>query len=79
MKGAICQIELDGELVRVSFIHGARLRDPYSLLTGERLSKRYVSIDSYEQAPWDQIRNLIEEAAALDPSTFGPLRSSMKR
>ena len=76
VKGAICQIELEGDGVRISFIHGARLRDPSSLLTGERLSKRSVSIASYEQAPWDEIRSLIEEATALDPSTFGPLRPS---
>ena len=78
VKGAICQVELEGDRVRISFIHGARLRDPSSLLTGERLSKRYVSVDSLEQAPWNGIRSLIEEAAALDPSTFRPLRSSRK-
>jgi hypothetical protein len=78
VKGAICQIELKGDRVRISFIHGARLRDPSSLLTGERLSKRSVSIDSFEQAPWNEIRSLIEEAAALDPSTFGPMQSSRK-
>src|SRR3972149_2353357 len=76
VKGAICQIELKKDRVRIAFIHGARLRDPDSLLAGEQFSKRYVSIDSYEQAPWDEIRGLIGEAGALDPSAFGPLQSS---
>jgi hypothetical protein len=71
VNGAICQVELERDRVRISFLHGARLRDPSSLLIGERLSKRYVSVDSYEQAPWNEIRSLIEEAAALDPRHSG--------
>jgi hypothetical protein len=73
VKGAICQIEIDRKQVRISFIHGARLSDPASLLAGNQISKRYLVIDSYEQAPWDAIRTLIEEAASLDPAKFGPL------
>jgi hypothetical protein len=79
VKGAICQIELERDQVRISFIHGARLRDPDSWLTGNQLSKRYLVIDSYEQTPWNAIRSLIEEAAELDPSTFGPLPTSMDK
>jgi hypothetical protein len=73
VKGAICQIEVGRNQVRISFIHGARLSDPASLLVGDRLSKRHMQIDEYERAPWDAIRRLIEEAAALDPSQFGSL------
>ena len=79
VKGAICQIELERNRVRIAFIHGARLRDPDSLLAGEQLSKRYMSIESYEQAPWNAIRGLIAEAAALDPSTSRPLPSSTRK
>lgn len=73
VKGAVCQIEVDRNRVRISFIHGVRLSDPDSLLAGDQLSKRYVAIDSYEQAPWDAIRRLIEYSTELDPSNFGPL------
>jgi len=73
VKGAICQIELDGDSVHLSFIHGARLKDPSSLLEGNRLSKLYLQIDTYEEAPWEEIQKLIEEANALDPSEFGAL------
>lgn len=73
VKGAICQIELDQDQVRISFIHGARLHDPEQLLGGERLSKKYLVVKSFEDAPWEAIGKLIEEASALKPSNFGGL------
>jgi hypothetical protein len=79
VKGAICQIQLDRNHVRISFIHGVRLRDPDSLLEGDQLSKRYLPILSYDRAPWDTIRGFIEEAAALDPSKFSPIPSIIKK
>jgi hypothetical protein len=75
VKGAICQIEIEKDHVRLGFIHGARLRDPNSLLKGKRLSKRYVVIHSYDEAPWKAILALIQEAAQLDPATFGQIAS----
>ena len=77
VKGAICQIEIERNQVRISFIHGVRLSDPDSWLIGNQMSKRHLAIDSYEHAPWDAIRWLIEEADELDPSTFGPIASSL--
>ncbi len=76
VKGAICQIELDMDHVRISFIHGVRLTDPHALLAGNRTSKRHLVVGSYEQAPWNEISELIEEAAALDPMSFDPLPGS---
>ncbi|HLE05214.1 MAG TPA: DUF1801 domain-containing protein [Anaerolineales bacterium] len=73
VKGAICQIELRRDHVRLSFIHGVRLMDRTSLLGGDRLSKRFLVLKSIEAAPWGEIRQLIEEAARLDPSTLTPL------
>ncbi len=76
LRGGICQIELFDDHVRLSFVHGARLEDPHRLLVGNRKSKRYVRIASYEGAPWDAIRGLIQAAARLDPSTFeAPLKT----
>lgn len=74
VKGAICQIELDNDQVRLSFIHGVRLPDPDSLLSGDRISKRFLDIGYFDNAPWDGIFNLIREAVALDPTTLKPLR-----
>jgi hypothetical protein len=79
VKGAICQIELARDHIRLSFIHGARLADPASLLQGDRLSKRHVVVRSYEDTPWEELRQLIEEAAQLDPSQFGPLSPNKNR
>jgi hypothetical protein len=73
IKGGICQIEIDRRHVRLAFVHGVRLKDPEGLLKGQRLSKRHVDLADYEKAPWDSLRALIEEAAALDPASFGPL------
>jgi hypothetical protein len=73
VKGAVCAIELRKGPVRLSFIHGARLNDPGHFLHGDRLSKRFLEIPSYQEAPWEPIRELIDQAANLDPTTFGPI------
>jgi len=73
IKGGVCQIEIQRDHVRLSFVHGARLRDPKHLLHGDRLSKRHVVLKSYDLVPWSAVLGLVQEAASLDPSTFGPL------
>src|SRR4030042_5777023 len=47
VKGAICQIELHRDHVRLSFIHGVRLADRTSLLGGARLGKRYLVLKPF--------------------------------
>jgi hypothetical protein len=76
VKGAICAITVHKLDVKLSFIHGARLEDPERLLRGDQLSKRHLQIDSFDTAPWEAIRGLVEAAAALDPTTFGALEPS---
>ena len=76
VKGAICMIEYKRLPVRLSFIHGVRLKDPEGLLSGGRLSKRFLEIESYDAAPWEAIQVLIEAAAALDLESFGEIDSS---
>jgi hypothetical protein len=70
VRGGICQIEVHADHVRLSFIHGIHLPDPQGLLQGDRLNKRYVRIDSYENAPWEALKLLIEAAADFDPVTI---------
>jgi hypothetical protein len=72
VKGAVCQIELHGDHVRLSFIHGIRLPDPTGLLEGDRLSKRYVRLDNYEQIPWDVLSELIKAARDYSPIAQNP-------
>jgi hypothetical protein len=52
--------------VRLDFIHGVRLTDPSGLLQGNRLSKRFVPIETVGDAERAEVANLIREAAALD-------------
>jgi hypothetical protein len=73
IKGGVCQIEVQRDHVLLSFVHGVRLRDPKHVLHGDRLSKRHVVLKSYDLVPWSAVRGLVQEAAGLDPGTFGPL------
>lgn len=66
VKGAICQISVKGSDVRLEFIHGIRLADPDGLLEGDRLSKRYVSIRSADDARSAAVVRLIREASAVE-------------
>ena len=66
VKGAICQIEIKGEDVKLAFIHGVRLQDVDGLMRGSRKSKRDIVIESFDNAPWGAIERLIREAAQLD-------------
>jgi hypothetical protein len=70
VKGGICQIEMHKDHVRLSFIHGAFLEDPESLLEGDRRYKRFVKIKTYDSAPWEYLKQLIQSSAGLDPYTI---------
>ena len=67
VSGGICQVHIVDGRVRLGFIHGAFLRDPKHLLTGSRKVKRYLELDDYESAPWEDIKALIKEASEFDP------------
>lgn len=70
VKGAVCQIVLKRGQVRLDFIHGIRLTDPEGLLQGDRLSKRYVPIETVADAERPEVAALIREAAALDSTQW---------
>lgn len=67
VSAGVCQILICQDHVRLAFIHGAFLPDPRGLLQGDRIAKRYVRIYSYEQAPWDYLRDLIIASSHFDP------------
>ena len=68
VKGAVCQIVVKGDKVRLDFIHGIRLADPCGLLQGDGLSKRFVPIGTVADAERPEVTALIRGAAALDPA-----------
>ena len=43
VKGAVCQIVVKGDSVRLDFIHGIRLPDPCGVLQGDQVSKRFCA------------------------------------
>jgi hypothetical protein len=46
------------------------LPDPRGLLEGDRRYKRYVRVNSYAQAPWDRLKDLITLSSHFDPRTL---------
>ena len=70
VSAGICQIGLQRDHIRLAFIHGAFLPDPQGLLEGDRLYKRYVKIYSFDQAPWDDVQELITASANFDPRSI---------
>ncbi len=70
VRAGICQIEIHTDHVRLAFIHGAFLSEPRHLFEGTQKYKRYLRLKSYEAAPWDYLKQLIEEASRFDPSSL---------
>ena len=69
VSAGICQIGVMDDHVRLGFIHGAFLPDPKGLLEGDRKAKRFVRLFSYDDAPWDDLKDLITTSARFDPYT----------
>lgn len=67
VSAGICQIGIHEDHIRLAFIHGAFLSDPRHLLEGKQKAKRFVRIDSFESAPWDNLKELIVSASRFDP------------
>lgn len=67
VSAGICQIGIHEDHVRLAFIHGAFLPDPRHLLEGKEKYKRFIRIDSYEDAPWDYLKELITASSHFDP------------
>lgn len=67
VSAGICQISIHDDHVRLAFIHGIFLSDPLQRFEGNQKAKRYIRIESYDDAPWDYLQNLIVAAAQFDP------------
>lgn len=70
VSAGICQIGIHKEHIRLAFIHGAFLPDPRKLLRGTQKYKRFVEIDSYDNAPWDDLKELVWSASKFDPRSI---------
>jgi hypothetical protein len=70
VSAGICQIGLEKDHIRLAFIHGAFLSEPRGLFEGAQKYKRYIRLKSYDDAPWDYLKQLIEEASRFDPRSL---------
>jgi hypothetical protein len=70
VSAGICQIGIHKDHIRLAFVHGAFLSEPRNLFEGTQKYKRYVRIESYDDAPWDYLKQLIEEASRFDPRSI---------
>jgi hypothetical protein len=70
VSAGICQISIQKEHVRLAFIHGAFLSDPHKLLQGMQKAKRFIEIDAYDNAPWDDMKELVLSASKFDPRSI---------
>jgi hypothetical protein len=70
VSAGICQIEIRKDHVRLAFIHGAFLSEPRGLFQGTQKYKRFIRIDSYNNAPWDYFKELIGSSARFDPRSL---------
>ena len=70
VSAGICQISIHEDHIRLAFIHGAFLSDPRHLLQGTQKVKRYIRLSSFEDTPWDDLRQLISESSRLDPRSL---------
>jgi len=64
------QIGIHKDHVRLAFIHGVFLPDPHSLLEGTQKYKRFVRLESYDDAPWDVLKQLVTSASRFDPRSI---------
>ena len=70
VSAGICQIGIHKDHIRLAFIHGAFLPEPRNLFEGTQKYKRYIRIASYDDAPWDYLKQLIQAASRFDPRTL---------
>jgi hypothetical protein len=70
VSAGICQIGIHEDHIRLDFIHGAFLPDPHHLLAGTQKAKRFLRIKTYEDAPWEQLKELIAVSAKFDPRSL---------
>ena len=67
VSAGICQIGIEKDHIRLAFIHGAFLPEPRELFEGTQKYKRYIRIETYDDADWDYLEQLIDAASRFDP------------
>ncbi|MGZ6347191.1 MAG: DUF1801 domain-containing protein [Anaerolineales bacterium] len=70
VSAGICQIEIHTDHVKLAIVHGAFIKDPHHLLGGDQKYKRYVRVESFDSAPWEDLKELITMSAQFNPKSL---------
>jgi hypothetical protein len=66
VSASICQIGLQPDHIRLSFVHGSFLPDPQKLLEGPEKYMRFARLYSFTESPWEDLKALIIASAHFD-------------
>lgn len=72
VSAGVCQIGSHEDHIRLAFIHGTFLPEPRNLFEGTQKYKRYIRLKSYDDVPWDYLKQLISKASRLNPRSLQP-------
>ena len=70
VSAGICGVAIKTDHIRLYFTHGAFIPDSSHLLRGSGKAMRYLTLDSYDSIPWEEIRVLIKDHADFDPRSL---------
>jgi hypothetical protein len=70
ISAGICQIGISKDHIRLAVIHGSFIADPQHLFEGTQKYKRFVRIESFDDAPWEALKELIISASRFNPRTL---------
>jgi hypothetical protein len=70
ISAGICQIGISKDHIRLAVIHGSFIEDPQHLFEGTQKFKRFVRIDSFDDAPWEALKELIISASRFNPRSL---------
>lgn len=77
--GNVCMIEMRGDAIALSFIHGAALPDPEGLLQGRARSKRFVAITGRTDVHNPAVAALVRAAYRPQPAVPSGKKQGKKR
>ena len=70
VSAGICQIGIHDDHVRLEVIHGVYIADPHHHFEGKQKIKRFVRIETYDGAPWEDLKELITSSARFNPRSL---------
>lgn len=66
VSAGVCGLTVERDQVRLYFPLGAFLPDPKRLLQGKQLGMRFINLKSFDDTPWEDLKDLIEASHRFD-------------